>query len=313
MEILRHTGDKRNVTGTELVATIGSFDGVHLGHQHLISQIKSYASQHAMRTAVVTFSTPPSLVIGGVRKDLITSLDEKMRLLAQVGVDYLIMLDFTPELSRLSSTQFMEMLNNEFNVKALAVGFNHHFGHDREAGFEDYCRGGKSVGVDVFLAKEYDGAEAPVSSTIVRNLLAQGDMRQAARKLGRPHRLMGTVVHGMANGRKMGYPTANLFSPDYERLTNVAVGVYAVMVHLDDEPAPLMGMANVGYRPTVGANLQLSVEVNIFNFDRDIYDHTMAIDVIERLRDEHHFPSLAALAQQLASDRALALATLTKH
>ena len=231
----------------------------------------------------------------------ICTLDDRIRCIADQGVDYLILMDFTPELAALDSTEFMALLRDCYGLKALVVGFNHRFGHNRSECFHDYRANGARLGVEVVQAAEYTGEYAPVSSSIVRRYIAEGDVEAAMLRLHHPFCLSGTVVHGLKNGRKIGFPTANVggYSPQVIMPAN---GVYVTLAQIDDGDW-LPSMANIGTRPTVLAEGGISVEVNIFNFDADIYDRRFAVRFIKRLRSEQHYASLEELKQQLAADR----------
>lgn len=281
-------------------ATIGMFDGFHLGHRSLVESLKEEASSLHLATAVVTFRDHPQNVLYGGDLKWICTLDDRIADIAQQGVDYLILMDFTPGLASLDSGQFMSMLHEQYGVDALVVGFNHHFGHNRSDGFECYCRQGKALGVSVLQAREYDGEYAPVSSSIIRRLIAEGDVEAAMHRLNHLYGIGGVVVHGMKNGRRLGYPTANVgeFSSHIVLPKN---GVYASYASIDDGRI-LPSMTNIGTRPTVLSNGSLSVEVNIFDFDDDIYGRGFKVYLLRRLREERHFASLDDLKHQLASD-----------
>ena len=284
-----------------IAATIGMFDGFHLGHRTLVESLKSEAGKRGLATAVVTFRDHPQNVLHNAGQKWICTLDDRIRCIADQGVDYLILMDFTPELAALDSTAFMALLRDCYGLKALVVGFNHRFGHNRSECFHDYRANGARLGVEVVQAAEYTGEYAPVSSSIVRRYIAEGDVEAAMLRLHHPFCLSGTVVHGLKNGRKIGFPTANVggYSPQVIMPAN---GVYVTLAQIDDGDW-LPSMANIGTRPTVPAEGGISVEVNIFNFDADIYDRRFAVRFVKRLRSEQHYASLEELKQQLAADR----------
>lgn len=281
--------------------TIGMFDGFHLGHRCLIESLKEEAAARHLATAVVTFRDHPQNVLHHGHLKWICTLSDRIDDIAQQGVDYLILMDFTPQLASLDSGQFIAMLHEQYGVDVLVVGFNHHFGHNRGDGFECYLRQGREAGVAVMLAKEYEGEYAPVSSSIIRRLISDGDVKAAMHRLNHPFCIGGVVVHGKKNGRRLGYPTANVgeYSSQIVLPKN---GVYASYASIDDGPL-LPSMTNIGTRPTVLDEGSLSVEVNIFDFDEDIYGRRFKVYLLSRLRDERHFASLNDLKQQLAADR----------
>ena len=284
-----------------IAATIGMFDGFHLGHRTLVESLKREAGKRGLATAVVTFRDHPQNVLHHAGQKWICTLDDRIQCIADQGVDYLILMDFTPELAALDSTAFMMLLRDRYHLRALVVGFNHRFGHNRSEGFDDYRANGARLGVEVVQAAEYAGEYAPVSSSIVRRYIAEGNVEAAMHRLYHPFCLSGTVVHGLKNGRKIGFPTANVggYSPQVIMPAN---GVYITLAQIDGGDW-LPSMANIGTRPTVLTEGAISVEVNIFNFDADIYDRRFAVRFIKRLRNEVHHASLDALKRQLAADR----------
>ena len=284
-----------------IAATIGMFDGFHLGHRTLVESLKREAGKRGLATAVVTFRDHPQNVLHHAGQKWICTLDDRIQCIADQGVDYLILMDFTPELAALDSTAFMMLLRDRYHLRALVVGFNHRFGHNRSEGFDDYRANGARLGVEVVQAAEYAGEYAPVSSSIVRRYIAEGNVEAAMHRLYHPFCLSGTVVHGLKNGRKIGFPTANVggYSPQVIMPAN---GVYVTLAQIDGGDW-LPSMANIGTRPTVLAEGAISVEVNIFNFDADIYDRRFVVRFIKRLRNEVHHASLDALKRQLAADR----------
>lgn len=283
------------------VATIGMFDGVHLGHATLIGALRDEAAARGLPSLVVTFGQHPGHVLqcnSGLK--MLQTLDQRLQALEELRPDHLVVLDFTPQVSRMDSGQFMTMLRDQYGMAVLIVGYNHRFGHDRGEKFADYVRIGRDLGVDVIKAPEYLGEYAPVSSTIVRGLIAAGKVDDAMRCMNRPYRLEGTVVHGFHNGRGIGFPTANIGLTD-PGLILPHNGAYAVLVHLGERT--LQGMVNVGNRPTLDNGTQLSIEVNIFDFDDDIYGQSIALDFIKFLRLEFKLGSIDELRAQLTHDR----------
>ena len=283
-----------------IAATIGMFDGFHLGHRTLVESLKSEAGKRGLATAVVTFRDHPQNVLHNAGQKWICTLDDRIRCIADQGVDYLILMDFTPELAALDSTAFMALLRDCYGLKALVVGFNHRFGHNRNEQFADYRRHGSELGVDVARAEEYVAQFAPISSSIIRRLLNEGDVTTAANKLGRSFTLKGTVCHGFARGRDIGFPTANVALPQSDLIVP-RNGVYAVQVTLPDG-SQRGGMANIGIRPTFADSTERSIEIHIFDFKGDLYGKSITVEFVCRLRDERAMSSIDELKRQLTAD-----------
>lgn len=284
------------------VATIGFFDGVHRGHRFLIDQVRQVAAVRGMRSALITFPVHPRKVMNrDFQPELLTTRDEKLDLLAGTGVDYCMMLDFTPDVSRLTAREFMtDILKERYNVHALVIGYDHRFGHNRSEGFEDYCRYGETVGMEVIRAEACVVDSIRVSSSAIRNFLHEGKVEEANRCLGYDYFLDGTVVGGYQVGRKIGFPTANLQVDDPDKLIPVD-GVYAVRVTFDGKTHD--GMLSIGNRPTIGNGPERSIEVNIFNFHSDIYDKFIRLSFVQYLRPQLKFDSIEELIGQIRQDQ----------
>ena len=291
------------------MATIGFFDGVHKGHLCLIEQLKDEARQRNMKSLLVTFDRHPRTVVSpGHVPTLLTTLEEKEALLRQTGVDEIVVLPFTLKLSRLSARAFMEeMLHDELNVQVLMLGYDHAFGHGGGA-LNDYIRWGKETGIEVVRAHELE--EMMVSSSKCRRLLEQGNVETAAKMLGRWYTLSGKVVQGFHVGHELGFPTANL-QPETDKLIP-ANGVYAVWATLKDG-ARLGGMLNIGNRPTIGNGEAVSVEVNLFDYDGDLYGQHVDVEFVGRLREERRFSSRDELVNQLTQDEEAARKQLAQR
>lgn len=284
------------------IASIGFFDGVHRGHLCLIRQLQEEARNKGLKSLLVTFDRHPRTVVSpGHVPTLLTTLEEKEALLRQTGVDEIAVLPFTYEMSRLSALEFMEqVLRRELNVKVLMLGYDHAFGHGGGS-MNDYVRWGHDTGIEVLRAHELE--EVMVSSSKCRRLLETGDVKGAAEMLGRPYSLGGKVVRGFHVGHELGFPTANL-RPDEEKLMP-AHGAYAVWVVLDDGRRQA-GMLNIGNRPTIGNGETVSVEVNLFDYDGNLYGQRLIVEFVERLREERRFISRDELMTQLAEDERIA-------
>lgn len=286
------------------VATIGFFDGVHEGHRFLITQVEEAAASRGLASTVITFPKHPRAVMHpDFHPELLTTCEEKLDRLAQTGVDCCVLLDFTPELSALSARQFMEVLHRRYAIQVLVIGYDHRFGHGRSEGFEDYVRYGRELGMEVLPAEAYhldlSDCSLPVCSSSIRHLLHKGDVASAAYYLGYPYFLNGTVVSGFQVGRRLGYPTANLQVNDSRKIVP-AHGVYAVRIEVDG--CAYGGMLNIGCRPTLDNGDNTTIEVHIFDFDRDIYRHSLRLSFVRRIRAERKFASVDELVAQLHQD-----------
>ena len=370
-----------------VVATIGFFDGVHLGHRYLINKVMERAHAHAQQSMVITFDRHPREVLqSDYQPQMLTTLNTKLRLLHETGVDRVEVLHFTRQLAALSARQFMaQVLKERLGVTTLVIGYDHRFGHNRAEGFDDYVRYGKELGIEVVqsfeltiafsevsnasseasnasseasnVSSEASNASSEVSnvssevassveessskacsfagkfgmhvsSSAIRRLLKEGDVSRASLFLDRLHTITGCVTHGFAEGRKMGFPTANLDTTGYPLLIP-ANGVYGVWVKIgcadavmgkcevpnldgwpsemsipimDDHDGWLPAMLNIGTRPTFDGSTT-TIEANIFDFDDDIYGQPMTIAFCFRLRNEQRFDSVEALEEQLHKDR----------
>lgn len=293
-----------------VAATIGMFDGVHAGHRYVLSVLREKAQERGLASAAITFPLPPQSVVNpGKQYRVLMSLDEKEEALESEGIDFVVVLDFNKAMSMLTAREFLKLIRDRYGVKFLLVGYDHHFGHDRK-GFDDYAAYGSELGVEVCLCPKFEMDGRKVASSAIRELVANGDVACAATLMGRHYRLEGEVVAGYQNGRKLGFPTANIRISDNCKVIPCN-GVYAVSVFL---PGGIEkeGMLNIGYRPTVGSDGHVSVEVNIFDFSADIYGMPIAVEFVARLRDERKLESLDALKSQLAADKEVVKNILSK-
>lgn len=285
------------------VATIGFFDGVHLGHRFLIEQVKELAKDKGLRSALITFPVHPRQVMkSDYRPELLTTPEEKIELLKAQGVDYCIMLDFTVELSQLSALSFMkDILQQRYNVSTLIIGYDHRFGHNRSEDFEDYVRYGQQIGMNVHRAQACMIDDLNISSSLVRAHLLEGKIDLSTRYLGYNYSIEGVVVGGYRVGRTIGFPTANLDLRESNKLIP-SDGVYAVRVEV--KGCLYAGMLNIGYRPTLDNGSKKSIEVHILRFDEDIYDEKIRLYFVSRIRSEMKFSGLDELIAQLKRDAA---------
>lgn len=285
------------------IATIGFFDGVHRGHQYLIREVEQYGKELNLPSALITFTKPPRQVVQeSYQPELLTTPEEKIRLLEKTGVNGCVLLEFTREMAKLTAREFMErILKNQFQVKALVIGYDHRFGHNRSEGFSEYQSYGEELGIKVIRASQYLFEGEKVSSSVIRSILRNGGVRKATALLGHRYSLSGTVVEGFHVGRTLNYPTANM-QPDNTYKLIPECGVYAVRVLLDGKR--YMGMLNIGTRPTVNNGTNRTIETHILHFSGDIYGHVFTIELVERLRSEQKFNSLEELKAQLERDKA---------
>lgn len=308
---MRILGENDRLPLGSTVATIGMFDGVHLGHALLVDFLNRQAVSLGKQSLVITFKRHPRQVLQSDSSfRLIMPLEDRLAQLETLNPDLLLAMDFTRELAQLDSSQFIELLRDRYGVNVLVAGYNHRFGHNREETFADYCQHGSSLGVEVVKAPEYLGQYAPVSSTIVRSLIAAGRVKDALHCMGHPHVIKGKVVHGFHNGRGLGFPTANVGEIDPSLLLPHN-GAYAVLAHV--KGLELQGMANIGKRPTLDNGDQLSIEVNLFNFEDDIYGEDISLEFISFLRLEFKMCGLEELKRQLTLDRSNAQRLLHEY
>lgn len=282
-------------------ATIGCFDGVHRGHRYLIGQVCQEAAQRGLSSVLITFPVHPRQVMqSDYRPQLLSCLQQKTDLLQQQPADYCIMLPFTRELSMLSAYEFMRLLRDRYQVKVLVIGYDHRFGHNRSEGFEDYCRYGRELGMEIVHARALVEDELSISSSTIRNLLKQGEVERANHFLGYRYYLDGVVVGGYKVGRTLGFPTANLQPSCPDKLIP-AEGVYAVYAYVKGRR--YAGMLNIGHRPTVDNGNNLSIEAHILDFSDNIYNRYLRIEFMHFIRPEQKFGNLEALRAQLRNDR----------
>lgn len=287
----------------ELVATIGFFDGVHRGHRFLIDRVIEEAQRSGMSSAVITFDRHPREVLQtDYQPDLLSTLDEKLLLLSKTHVDNTVVLHFDASLAALTAHDFMrDVLQRQLKVRKLIIGYDNRFGHNRSEGFDDYVRYGKELGIEVIRADAFLPDDVRVSSSFIRTCLREGRVEDANRLLGYDYTIESRIVSGYQNGRKMGFPTANLDVTRCQQLLP-ASGVYAVLVRLKDSVGWKRGMMNIGHRPTFNGTTT-SMEVNLFNFSGDLYGQELLVSFISKIRDERKFDSIDALAEQLQHDK----------
>ena len=292
------------------VVTIGTFDGIHKGHQKILNKVINASKQSNLSSVVLTFFPHPRIILNKYNDiKMIDTLDEKIEHLEKIGIDNLIIHPFDKKFSLLSADQFIkEYLVEKLKLKHIIIGYDHRFGKGREASVSDL----KEYSSDFnFIVDEIDAQEIEkiaISSTKIRNSVNQGDLETTKKYLGRFFSLTGKVIKGDGLGKQIDYPTANLLiEEDYKIIPKD--GVYYIRTRIDNKL--YNGMMNIGHRPTIG-NKAKSIEVNLFNFDRDIYDKIISIDVVVKIRDEKKFSSINALKAQLSKDEEHCLKLINK-
>lgn len=295
------------------VATIGFFDGVHKGHQFLIRHLVETARREGLESTVITFDQHPRKVLqSDYQPELLSTLDSKLLLLSKTEVDNAVVLHFDRTLAALSAREFMKrVLRDRLQVKKLFIGYDHRFGHNRAESFEDYVRYGKELGIEVVQNQAFVLNDIHVSSSVIRSFLREGEVELANQCLGFPYTIVGKVVNGYHEGRKLGFPTANLDISHFGQMVP-APGVYAVKVRLEHTVVWRKGMMNIGVRPTFNGK-RITLETHIFNFDGDIYDQRLLVGFVKRIRGEQKFDSPEELAEQLREDEQNVLELFAKE
>ncbi|MDL2223412.1 riboflavin biosynthesis protein RibF [Bacteroidales bacterium OttesenSCG-928-M11] len=295
-----------------IAASIGFFDGVHKGHRFLINALKEQAEKENLLSAIITFSEHPRKVLQHTyRPNLINTLEEKLKLLSELGLDYCIVLPFSQDMANLTAAEFItDILSKNLGIKLLLVGYDHRFGKNRSEGFDQYAAYGESCGMKVIKTPALEDGMQKYSSTIIRNLLKEGEIKKAADLLSYSYHLEGIVSKGNQIGRTIGFPTANIDITDKNKLIP-REGVYAVKVFLENKE--YNGMLYIGSRPTVSAIKEKRIEVNIFDFNQDIYEKTIGIDFIDFIREDKRFKNINELQKQLATDKESAQNILLKR
>ena len=286
------------------VLTIGTFDGVHLGHQKIIERVVTTARQEGLLATIFTFFPHPRMVVQhdkGLK--LIHTLEEKKQLLQQLGVDLLVVQPFNEAFAQLTAEEFVStILVQHLNVKKVIIGYDHRFGRNRTANINDMRLFGEKYGFAVEEISVQEVDEVSVSSTKIREALNKGDVTTAEHYLGTPYSLTGTVVHGLKLGRTLGYPTANIrVTEDYKLIPKD--GVYAVYSYIGAQK--VYGMMSIGKNPTIEGK-GASIEVYFFDFNGDLYDRELTIYFVKYLREERKFSSVALLKKQLQDDETTA-------
>ncbi len=285
-----------------MVLTTGTFDGVHLGHQKIISRMCELASQIDGETMMLTFFPHPRMVLypedHGL--ELLSSQEEKIKLLEKTGIDHLLIIPFTGDVAQLSPTEYVrDILVNKLHVDTMIVGYDHRFGRNRAGDFKDLEHYSETYNfkLEQIQVKEIDNIN--ISSTKIRNALKDGEVKKASQYLGYNYSLSGVVIKGESIGKTIGFPTANL-KLDFDLKLKPQNGVYAVKCYTDDEC--VQGMLNIGVRPTINSKQELTIEVHLIDWSGDLYDKHITLELVEKVRNESKFESIEALAKQLQLD-----------
>jgi riboflavin kinase/FMN adenylyltransferase len=310
MKIYHHIDEFTPVKNA--VVTIGTFDGVHIGHRKIISRIKELATTSGGETVILTFFPHPRMILHPEDESikLITTITEKAGLLEQLGVDHLIITPFSRDFSNQSPEGYIrDVLVNKIGTKKIVIGYDHRFGKDRQGGLQDLLAQAPVYGFEVIEIPEQDINDVAISSTRVRTALLCGDIYIANECLGYPFFITGIVIRGDQLGRTLGYPTANLMVEERYKLIP-ADGIYAVKVKIEGKE--YKGMAYIGHRPTVNG-MTRNIEVNIFDFSADIYNKELRMEFLHFVREDIKFASLEELVVQLGKDKEDVLALLVMN
>lgn len=300
MKIYQHLSEFKKLANA--VVTIGTFDGVHYGHQKIVKRLCELAKETGGESVILTFFPHPRLILDPENQNLkmINTVKQKAEILAGLGVDHLIIIPFTRDFSNLSAREYIQqILVDTIGTKHIIVGYDHRFGKDRKGGMPELELYAKEFDYKIELIKEQDINDVAVSSTKIRQALLQGDVALAAEYLGYPFSIEGRVVKGDKIGRTIGYPTANIFVEETYKLIP-SDGIYAVTVKMGDES--YRGMAYIGQRPTING-MTRNIEVNIFDFNKEIYGQTIVMTFLQFLRHDVKFTGLEALKEQLHEDK----------
>ena len=288
-------------TSKKTIVTLGTFDGVHIGHMAILDQIIKSAKKEGLESVILTFFPHPRLIVSNNYDiKLLNTIEEKSALLEKIGIENFIIHPFDKFFSELSPREFVsEILVNKLNIQKIIIGHDHKFGKNRAADFNDLLNFGEEFGFSVEEISAQQINEVSVSSTKIRNSLLEGNISLANDYLGYAYVLNGNVIKGNQLGRTIGFPTANIdISEDYKLIPKN--GVYVVTANVNNQT--VFGMMNIGVKPTIGEN-KLSIEVHLLNFEKDIYQQKIQIHVLERIRDEQKFESFEALKSQLEVDK----------
>lgn len=292
------------------IATIGTFDGVHIGHRKILDKLVKAATGSNYESLLLTFFPHPRMIVQPEADiKLLNTIDEKRELLEQIGLDNLIIHPFDYDFSNLEAEEFVKtVLVDRFNIQKIIIGYDHRFGKNRSANIDDLIRFGKIFNFEVEQIEVKELDDVSISSTKIRKALEEGNIKLANNYLGYNYSIGGKVIFGKQLGRTIGYPTANISIAEPYKLIP-KIGVYAVTSIIKGEK--YFGMMNIGFNPTVDGKA-MTIEMNLFDFDQDIYGEFIQIEIHQRIRDEQKFGSLKELQNQLQKDKILAIAICEK-
>lgn len=295
------------------ILTLGTYDGVHLGHQEIIASLVEKAKRENKESVLFTFEPHPRKVLypESYSVKLIDTVDEKLAKLEKLGLDTVILFPFTKEFSRLSAMEFVrDVLVNQIGVSEMHIGHDHHFGKNREGSFQELQELGEIYHFEVFQLPAISVGDVTISSTKIRNAILEGNVEYASELMGSPFVLQGKVVKGQQIGRTIGFPTANIDLENTEKIYPKH-GVYAAKAYLGDKL--IFGVMNIGTRPTVANNGQMTIEIYLFDFHEEIYDHPIKVEVMQHIRDEKRFENIADLKNQIQLDEITARNYFSMH
>lgn len=310
MKIVR-TCDEINYDKKSVI-TVGTFDGVHLGHKEILKVLNSVKHNKGLRSVVVTFEPHPQIVLKNKDKDIkiLSTTEEKLEIFDTYGIDLVYIINFTKEFSLTSAEDFYKSyLIDSIGISDLVLGYDHMFGKNREGNFDLLSEISGKFQFNVDKVNEFTLNGEHISSTVIRKLLLSGEIEKANEMLGREYELSGTVIEGFKKGRELGYPTANI-KPNSEYKLLPKNGIYAVKVEVEGES--LSGMMSIGKNPTFSDSEDIKIEVNIFNFDRDIYGKKIKINFISYIREEKKFETLDELVSAMKKDKEVSLKKINK-
>ena len=281
------------------IATIGTFDGIHIGHQKILNSLARFAKENSLKSVVITFDPHPRKIINKKNSiELINTIEEKKEKLKTLGIDYLIVQKFDEKFSETEANKFVEILKNNINIEKLIVGYDHRFGKNRNADINDLKKYGKELNFEVIEIDALEIEEVNISSTKIRSAIKEGNIRLANSYLGYNFFLSGEVVKGHSRGKELGFPTANL-KIDEDKIIPKN-GVYLVKSKIDHQD--IYGMMNIGYNPTFN-NKSKKIETHFFNLNKNLYGKIIKIELLEYIREEKRFETVDGLIQRLKLDR----------
>lgn len=302
-----------DITFNKPILTLGTFDGVHIGHQEIIKSLVERAKSQNKESVLFTFDPHPRKVLhpDSYTTKLIDSIPEKLKKLEMLGLDTIVLYPFTRDFSRLSAMEFVrDILVNQIYVSEMHIGYDHHFGKNREGSFSELTELGEIYGFEVYQTAAVSQDEVTVSSTKIRKAILEGNVELALNMLGQPFEVCGIVVQGNKIGRTIGFPTANIHVLDSEKIIPKN-GIYIVKVEIEDKTHE--GVMSIGNRPTIEEYGFVTLEVFIFDFSQDIYGKQVTIKFLQYIRDEMRFDSLDELKQKIKEDETIARSYFTAN